>query len=221
MKNIFIFLFSLLVVAQEKEITIGEFDELKVKDGIQVTLIPSAEDKVIISGKHIEDVVVSNKGKRLKLRMKTKRILSGFNTTVELFYSGKIEKIEAREGSFVSTKEVLLQPLLELEAKEGAEIDLVLDVEKVDATAVTGGILTLKGAATNQDLIISTGATAKTKDLLTEQTSIAINAGGNAYINASKVVQAAVRAGGIVRVYGNPLQLNKTVFLGGSVIELE
>ena len=54
-----------------------------------------------------------------------------------------------------------------------------------------------------------------------EQTSITINAGGNAYINASKVVQATVRAGGIVRVYGKPLQLNKTVFLGGSVIELE
>jgi hypothetical protein len=221
MKNIFIFLFSLLVVAQEKEIAIGEFDELKVKDGIQVTLVPSDENKLIISGKHIDDVVVINKGKRLKLRMKTKRILSGFNTTVELFYSGNIEKIEAREGSFISSKDVLLQPLIELEIKEGAEIDLVLDVEKVDASVVTGGILTLKGAATNQDLIISTGATAKTKDLLTEQTSITINAGGNAYINASKVVQATVRAGGIVRVYGKPLQLNKTVFLGGSVIELE
>ncbi len=221
MKNIFIFLFSLLVVAQEKEIAIGEFDELKVKDGIQVTLVPSDENKLIISGKHIDDVVVINKGKRLKLRMKTKRILSGFNTTAELFYSGNIEKIEAREGSFISSKDVLLQPLIELEIKEGAEIDLVLDVEKVDASAVTGGILTLKGAATNQDLIISTGATAKTKDLLTEQTSITINAGGNAYINASKVVQATVRAGGIVRVYGKPLQLNKTVFLGGSVIELE
>ena len=66
MKNIFIFLFSLLVVAQEKEIAIGEFDELKVKDGIQVTLVPSDENKLIISGKHIDDVVVINKGKRLK-----------------------------------------------------------------------------------------------------------------------------------------------------------
>lgn len=221
MKNLFIFLFSILVIAQEKEVAIGEFDELKVKDGIQVTLIPSDENKIIISGKHIEDVVVINKGKRLKLRMKTKRILSGFNTTIELFYSETIGKIEAKEGSFVSSKDAFLQPLIELEAKEGAEIDLILDVEKVDASVVTGGIVTLKGAATNQDLIVSTGATAKTKELLTEQTSVSINAGGNAYINASKVVQATVRAGGIVRVYGKPQQLNKTVFLGGSVIELE
>ena len=221
MKNLFVFLFSILVIAQEKEMAIGEFDELKVKDGIQVTLIPSDENKIIISGKHIEDVVVTNKGKRLKLRMKTKRILSGFNTTIELFYSETIGKIEAKEGSFVSSKDALLQPLIELEAKEGAEIDLILDVEKVDASVVTGGIVTLKGAATNQDLIVSTGATAKTKELLTEQTSVSINAGGNAYINASKVVQATARAGGIVRVYGKPQQLNKTVFLGGSVIELE
>lgn len=221
MRYFLICMLSFFFFAQEKEVSIGEFDELKVKDGIQITLVPSDTNKIIISGKHIEDVVVINKGKNLKVRMKTKRIFSGFNTTVELFYSEPIQKIEAKSGSFVSSKEVMLQPLLELEVKEGAEVDVVLDVEKVDASVSTGGLLNLKGSATNQDLQVNTGATVKAKDLLTEQTSIAINAGGNAYINANKVVQATVRAGGIVRVFGKPIQLNKTVFLGGSVIELE
>lgn len=221
MRYLLICLLSFFVFAQEKEVSIGEFNELKVKDGIQITLIPSDTNKIIVSGKHIDDVVIINRGKKLKIRMNTKRIFSGFNTTVELFYSDPIQKIEARSGSFVSSKKVLLQPLLEVEVKEGAELDVVLDVEKIDATVSTGGLLNLKGAATNQELKIGTGATVQAKELLTEQTSVSINAGGNAYINANKVVQATVRAGGIVRVFGKPIQLNKTVFLGGSVIELE
>jgi hypothetical protein len=221
MKNLLICLFTIVAFAQEKEIFIGEFKEVKVRDGIQVTLTPSSENKVIISGKHVEDVVVINKGKDLKLRMKTKRILGGFNTTVELFYKGTIEKIETKEGSFLSSDDVFMQTFIELEAKEGSEIDMILDVEKVEAKASTGGILNLKGSATNQDLLVSTGGTATNKDLITEQTEVYINAGGNAYIQAEKVVQATVRAGGIIRVYGKPKQLNKTVFVGGSIIEIE
>mgnify|MGYP000598215515 CR=1 FL=1 len=38
------------------EKTVGEFNELKVYDLIEVELIKSSEDKVVISGKNKEDV---------------------------------------------------------------------------------------------------------------------------------------------------------------------
>ena len=62
-----IILFISLVSYSQKPIekTIGEFTELKVYDLIEVELVKSNENKVVISGKNNTDVLVNNKsGKR-------------------------------------------------------------------------------------------------------------------------------------------------------------
>ena len=51
------------------EKTIGEFTELKVYDLIEVEMIKSNENKVIISGKNSQDVLVNNKNGKLKIKM--------------------------------------------------------------------------------------------------------------------------------------------------------
>ncbi len=51
------------------------------------------------------------------------------------------------------------------------------------------------------------------------QTSISVSAGGNAEINASVLVDAKVKAGGSIYVYGKPEQINKETLFGGKIIE--
>ena len=59
--------------------TLGEFSELKVYDLINIELIKSDENKLIISGENKNDVSVIQKNNKLKIRMKLQRQLLLFN----------------------------------------------------------------------------------------------------------------------------------------------
>jgi hypothetical protein len=52
---------------------------------------------------------------------------------------------------------------MDLSAREGAEMHLNLDVNKVNIKAVTGGIIVLEGKASNQDVVIMTGGILESK----------------------------------------------------------
>ena len=98
---------STLTFAQA--IRLGQFDEIKVFDGIRVTVIPSQADSLVIEGKNKDFVSYKNKNGRLYIRMNVKKRLSGFNTTVALFSSTPLEVIDVNEGAFVSFQDVLFQ----------------------------------------------------------------------------------------------------------------
>ena len=62
------FLFALVLIVATTQISqaqtekmLGDFNELKVYDRIEVALIKSDENKIIIKGKNTEDVVIVNK----------------------------------------------------------------------------------------------------------------------------------------------------------------
>ena len=53
---------------------IGEFDKIIIYNGIKVNFEKSNEDKVSISGRYREDLVVLQKNKTIKIKMKLKKI---------------------------------------------------------------------------------------------------------------------------------------------------
>ena len=108
---------------------------------------------------------------------------------------------------------------IKVNAIEGSEIRLNLDVKKANLRAVTGGILKIKGKATNSDVSLGTGGVLQAMDLQTVQTSVKITTGGEADVRASELVDAKIRAGGNIMIYGNPAQINKSTTLGGSINE--
>lgn len=197
----------------------GKFDEVKVFDGISAQLFPSGENKVVISGEDAESVNVVNNNGVLKVRMNFEKSFNGHKTFVEIHYNQKLSLLDVNENAFIGAPEPFKQIDLELRAQEGGEIDITVEADKLKSRAVTGGILTVKGKAKNQEVRINTGGTFNGSTLETEQTTINLNAGGNAGINASEYAEVKVRAGGTVKVYGNPKVLDKQTFLGGKIIE--
>ena len=59
--NKYIFLFLTQILFSQIEKNIGDFQELKVLDGINVVLEPGEENKIKITGDNIDNVVVINK----------------------------------------------------------------------------------------------------------------------------------------------------------------
>lgn len=204
-----------------RSLGLDSFSEVKVFDGISVTLVPDSENKAVITGIDVNDVTLVQSRGVLKIRMSIQRIFSGRNTFVELHYVDPIDIIDVNERSFVGSTEVLKQVDLTIKAQEGGETDLVLDVNRLDVKAVTGGIVEVKGKASVQDIDINTGGNYDGMDAPGDQIIVKVSAGGSATVRGSKYVKADVRAGGTINVFGNPEVLEKGKFIGGTINEME
>ncbi len=85
---------------------VGEFTSLKVYDLINVNMIKSDENKVVISGKNRNDVEVLNKNGKLKIRMNLEESYDGNDTVVVLYYT-TVDIIDANEGAKVNVKDTV------------------------------------------------------------------------------------------------------------------
>lgn len=216
MRKLFLFLL-ISTLSNAQAIKLGQFTELKVFDGIRVTIIPSEADSLVADGKNNQFLSVKNKNGRLYLRMDIKKRLGGFNTSVALFSSSLLEEIDANEGAFISCQDVLFQPSILLKAQEGAEIDALLDVQKVRTKTASGGIVNLKGSAVVQYHSVVTGGIVEAAMLDSEQVEVRVKAGGRAAINASELAEIKVALGGSVSIYGEPKKIIKSISVGGKI----
>jgi hypothetical protein len=220
MKKVILLVFVLITQLNYSQTTIklDDFDELKVFDQLNVTLVPSNENKVVVTGKNESSFEAVNKKGVLKLRMSVTKMLSGEDTKVTLYFK-KIKGIDANEGSIVSSKSIFKQTTLYLAAQEGAKIDAELDVDNTTIKIYSGGIISLSGKAVTQKTTINSGGIYYAKDLVTSQTTISLSAGGSADVNATTLVDAKVKAGGTITIYGKPKQIKQETFAGGTITE--
>jgi len=205
------------VNAQETvEKTIGEFSTVKIYDLINLKMIKSDVNKVVISGKNRKDVEVINKNGKLKIRMDLRESYDGNDTVVILHYTS-VDIIDANEGAKVTITSPIEQYEIDLKTQEGAEITAVLKTTYANFRAVTGGTINVTGTSKNQDISIYTGGVFNGEEFITERTEVSINAAGEAYINATERAEVRVKAGGDVFIYGNPKEVDESRVLGGRI----
>jgi len=198
------------------EKTIGEFSELKVYDLIEVELIKGDIDKIVITGKNAAAVLVNNKNGTLKIKMKLEEAFDGNKTKVKLYYTN-LDVIDANEGAYIHSENIIKQFEVDLNAQEGGKISVKLDTKYVNIRAVTGADIIASGLAIHQDISIYTGGDYDGETLITEFTDVSIRLAGTANVNATKKVTAKVRAGGDIFIYGNPDRIDESRVLGGRV----
>ncbi len=220
MKNVVIAivaLFSSVLYAQTEK-NLGDFKEVKVYDRIEVELVKSDENKVVISGKNTEDVVFVIKNGLLKIRMTLDKSFNGDETEVKVYYKN-IDIIDANEGTFIGSNDVFEQFEIDLRAQEGGSIRIqVKDMTFLNVKAISGGVVQVSGNSKNQNVDINTGGQYKGKELHTEKTDVIIRAAGEAHVHSTKEVTAKVRAGGSVYIYGNPEKVDENTVFGGKIV---
>jgi len=213
-------LFSLLLISSltysQNEKKVGDFHKVTAFDQITVTLIASDENKVVLSGINSNEVEVVNRNGELKLRMPLTKLLKGNLVKAKVYYTD-LDAVEANEGAQISSEAIFKEATFDIIAKEGAKIDVRLEVSKLNIKITSGGIVNTEGTAKNQDVLVSTGGIYEGKELTTEQTVISSNAGGEAAVFATELVDAKVRVGGDITVYGKPKQVNQKTIAGGHI----
>jgi Putative auto-transporter adhesin, head GIN domain len=220
MKKIVLIVFVMIsqINFSQTTLNLGDFDEVKVFDQLNVTLIPSDENKIVVTGKNDDSFETVNKNGLLKLRMKLTKMLSGEDTKVTLYFKN-IKSIDANEGSIVSSKHIFKQTTMDLSSQEGAMIEVELDVDNATVKLNSGGIINLSGNAVTQKVTITSGGILNAKNLETSQTFVSLSAGGNAEVKATTLVNAKVKAGGSIEIYGKPKEIKQETFAGGTITE--
>lgn len=208
---------SLFVFGQRQiQKDVGDFNELKVFDLIEVNLIASDENRVIIKGENTDDVKVINEHGKLKIRMHLEKRFNGERTFVEVYYTS-IDIIDANEGAYIVSNEAIEQNTIMLRSQEGGKIKVGLKTNHTKIKAVTGGIVEASGLSKSQEIILNTGGIFEGMALETQDTKVAITAAGEAEVNASDKVDVRVVAGGDVIIYGDPKEIKKNKFAGGRI----
>ena len=195
---------------------VGDFNEIKVYDLIEVNLIQADENKILIKGENVHDIKWVNKDGTLKLRMQLEKKFSGELTLIEVYYE-KLDVVDSNEGARIVFNEMIKQDHIELRAQEGGQIRAGIDIDYGVFKAVTGGVIEASGMAKRQNITLNTGGVFRGQELITERSSVKISAGGEAELHATKKVEIDVTAGGDVYVFGNPAEVDKNTFAGGRV----
>lgn len=197
--------------------TLGEFSELKVYDLINTELIKASENKIVVSGNNSENISIVQKNGTLKIRMKLKHKFNGAETQVKIYYTG-IDVIDANEGSFIFSKDIIKQYEILLKAQEGSKILVNTDTKRLIIKSITGSTITTKGVSENQDITIRTGGVYRGANNTVENTDLSIKAGGEAAVRTLNVLDINIFAGGDVFIYGTPKQLKQKKIFGGRII---
>merc|ERR1712000_648151 len=105
---------------------VGEFNEIKVFDLIEVNLIQSDENRIMIKGWNVDDITWTNKKGVLKLRMQLDKKFQGEDTMIEVYYTN-LDVIDGNEGAQITCNEMVQKSKIELRAQEGAMIHIGMD----------------------------------------------------------------------------------------------
>jgi len=216
---IIVFLFiSTSVFSQgliEKDL--GSFDELKIFNGLYLSLEKSNVARIEITGKKSEQVVIKNVNGRLKLSMNFPETFNADEVEMKVFYTDSLNIIDANEGSYIRVLDTIKQNRIELKTQEGATIKAIVNSKFLVVRSVTGGEVNLKGKTKSQDIELNTGGIYKGYDLVSSQTYISASTGGTGTIFVEDILDAKVNFGGNVFYKGNPKDITNKKIIGGTI----
>ena len=218
-KYIVLFLLNTATLVAQNSLDLETFNKVTAFDRIDVTLVESNQNKAIITGAAIQNVQFINKNGELKIRMSLEESFQGDLVSVLVYYKN-VDALEANEGARISAQNSIKTSSLELIVKEGAQIDIEIETDRLISKGFAGGEIDINGTANYSTITLTAGAVFNAKNLTTKQTEVTVTAGGEAYVFAKDVLSVKVRAGGSVYYKGKPATLNQKTVAGGTIKQL-
>lgn len=183
---------------------------MEVKTGPVTAVIIEADDNVI---KYIE---TRTDGNTLKIRTEDRHNFS--DVQMKVFITTPVLKIvRASASADVVVQDVIVNTdKLSFHASSGSSIKSGVDAPEVNADASSGASISLAGRTKYYSSEASSGAEIKSRELLTEHTTVSVSSGASANVHASVSLTASASSGATIR-YNGAATVNKKVSSGGSV----
>ena len=216
-------LFISLITAAQTTVTknLGDFNIIKVYNGIEVELIKSTEQRIEISGDKSGKVKIKNVNNTLKLSLPfslrpSENIADG-EVKIKLFYSKNINIIDANQGATITAKG-FNQENIDLNAQERAFINITTTTKYLTIRASSGGIIKVSGTAKNQEVDVDLYGVYHGFSLNSiGNSTVKAGTGAKAEVTAGEALNAKVSFGGAIFYKGNPKVVKDKRIIGGII----
>ncbi|MFD2529798.1 head GIN domain-containing protein [Polaribacter marinaquae] len=200
---------------------LGDFNTLKVYNGIELELIKASNQKIEITGEKANLVKIKNVNNTLKLSLpfslKPSDNSAEGKILIKLYYNKNIDLIDVNEGATITSKD-FNQDKVSLNAQERGFINLTTKTKYLSIRATSGGIIKVSGASKNQEVDLDLYGIYHGFNLKsTGNSNVKAGTGAKAEINAGETLNAKVSFGGTIFYKGNPEVVKDKKVIGGII----
>ncbi|WP_375240304.1 head GIN domain-containing protein [Polaribacter sp.] len=200
---------------------LGDFNTLKVYNGIELELIKASNQKIEITGEKANLVKIKNVNNTLKLSLpfslKPSDNSAEGKILIKLYYNKNIDLIDVNEGATITSKD-FNQDKVSLNAQERGFINLTTKTKYLSIRATSGGIIKVSGASKNQEVDLDLYGIYHGFNLKsTGNSNVKAGTGAKAEINAGETLNAKVSFGGTIFYKGTPEVVKDKKVIGGII----
>jgi hypothetical protein len=212
------FLCTAQIANAQNIIELEPFDAILATGNFEIILEPGDSERVIVELHNAPKDEVHIKVVRGELRINflNSLLYKNYEARIVVHYR-KLRQIKGIAGARISSPASVQGDQLELRAGSGATLTLQLDVDALEATALEGGVLQLKGTANSQRVSATSGGTFEGFGLECARTYVRASLGGQARIVARKMLEASAHTGGSIEYKGDPQESNVKNLLSGDI----
>lgn len=208
---------GILAAQDMEERSLRSFTEVRVSNAIDVRLIASNEEKVIIRSDNVDldEIETDVSGSILKIYLSGNRYRK-VSVEVDVYFK-TISGISANSASNVKGSGIIKTNQLYVSTSSAASIEVEVEAERLKLDASSSGDLKISGKATEVDVDVSSAGSIYAYDLNAEVVTADASSAGNIKISVSKELEAAANSAGSIRYRGNPGKSHVRSNSGGSV----
>lgn len=202
--------------------SISDYDHIKVKGSLKVTLVAGKEDKITIkSDKNLmEYIVTEQEGDLLKIYVKKGYYLrpsSGIKIAVPF---EDISAVTLSGSGNITGKDIINSKDLDVILSGSGDISLAVKTEDLSGVISGSGDIKLKGKSEYFEGKVSGSGDFEAFNLSTKNMKAYISGSGEIEITATESVEAKISGSGDVTYKGNAIIKSKKIAGSGSVTSL-
>jgi hypothetical protein len=217
---IVLFLATSLFASELKETrSLDPFYKIVATNGVNVLLREGNEEKaeIRVSNGLLSDVITTVSKGALKVKMKP-RINKDLSVVVIITFQS-LELIDAKSGSNIETKDVILQDKISIKATSGGRIKAELEGNEITVSAGQGADITLYGWAKRLDVSANTKGKIKAQEMKSEKVFAKANTGGEITVAPNEYLEAVATTAGVIKYTRKPKKQTVKASSGGEVKE--
>lgn len=202
----------------QKTIELDAFDAVLASGNLEIVLIPGDAERAVIeiSGAPQDELNIKTVRGELRINYLNALIYRNYEAKVTVWYKS-LRSVRGNAGANIRSEALLTANHLELRATSGADVELEIEVQSLEAFASEGGTLRTSGKAQSQDANATTGGQYEAFRLDCQSTYVRASLGGQARVVALKKLEATAHTGGSIEYLGDPEQSNVRNIISGDI----
>lgn len=200
---------------------VSDYDQIKVKGSLDVSLISGTEGKIKIEGESnlIEYIVTEVEDESLKIYVKKGYYLKQ-STGKKLVITVPFKDISAvslsGSGDIVS-KDTITANDFKTGVSGSGDISLVVSAQNITGQVSGSGDLVLRGTSDSFEARVSGSGDIQAYDLKAQDVNVAVAGSGDLEVTATSSIKARVSGSGDIYYRGNPAKEDKKVSGSGDI----